>query len=108
MENRLALPEPVYDMDYIRTANRVRGLHFFDADTMRFFNSRVLSTVYAGSGGVYFVTSERFNYASPRLYTVRSFDPATGCTATVGDFQMYGTARAARERAAKLAAGSAE
>lgn len=58
------------DMQDIKQANRDAGFHFFDRDTMRFFDSRILSQVYSGPGGVFFVTSER-GPAGPRGYTVR-------------------------------------
>ena len=48
--------------------------HFFGRTTMRFFNSRILSAVYQGPGGIFFVTSERFDEL-PRHYTVRRFFP---------------------------------
>lgn len=88
----------------IREANRAAGLHFFDPSSMRFFDSRTLSGVI---GGRYFVTSERFTYsdgtAESRRYTVRSIDSA-GRIDTVGDFQEWSTAGAAR--AAALVAAS--
>ena len=58
----------------IRTANQRAGRFFFSPDTMRFFKSRVLPTVFEGVGGIYFVTSEQFvgsEGAQPRRYTVR-------------------------------------
>lgn len=83
----------------IQTHNRVAGGHFFDAATMRFFNSRVLDGVY---GGRYFVTSERYG-SEPRYYTVRVYDPETGSVDTVGDFQAFATARQAIRFAKELA-----
>lgn len=50
------------------------GGHFFDADTLRFFNSRVLSDLYrVNDSEGYFVTSERFDYDTPRTYSVRYY-----------------------------------
>jgi hypothetical protein len=87
-------------IDDIKTANRVAGMHFFDADTLRFFNSRILDGVY---GGRYFVTSERRPRSKePRLYTVREASADGGIT-TVGMFQGYVSAKAARRAAEKLA-----
>ena len=70
---------------------------------MRWFDSRISSRIY---GGRYFVTSERYNYDEPRLYTVRSFTYSDGRLEidTVGEFQQYETARQAHNAAAKLAA----
>ena len=59
-------------IDQIKDANTAAGQYFFNADTMRFFRSRVESPVY---GGRYFITSEQFveslGKAHKRTYTVR-------------------------------------
>jgi hypothetical protein len=93
-------------IDQIKSANRKAGCFFFSPDTMRFFRSRVGSTVYQGPGGVYFVTSEQFvpsrGRPAPRLYTVRVFDPATGEVDTAGEFNSLTKGRAQRA-ARKLA-----
>lgn len=73
---------PIRSMRDVRYLHAAGGGHFFDADTMRFFNSRILSGVRIGADGtVYFVTSERQSgtygsyphpsYSYPRRYTVR-------------------------------------
>ena len=87
------------------------GSHFFDADTMRFFNSRVLDATLTqiGADGDHFrfVTSERYDWDSPRRYTVRSVEfyrypdnngtPREHVTVdTVGEFQAYGSAAQAK------------
>lgn len=87
----------------IKYANSEAGYHFFDADTLRFFNSRILGGV-IGDG--YFITSEKYDYNSPRLYTIRHAN-ADGSISTVGEFQHYETAHAARKDAHKLANGGA-
>lgn len=87
--------EPVHNTDEIARANSQAGQHFFEADTMRFFRSRVLEPVY---GGRFFVTSEKNDgpgYEYPRLYTVREFMP-DGSIESLGEFQEYGTAAQAR------------
>jgi len=78
------------DIDEIKSAARVLHSHWFDKDTMKFFKSRVGNTVYKG---VYFISSEQFDYNSPRLYSIRKvvcennrFD-----IQTIGDFQGYNT-----------------
>ena len=78
----------------IKQANRDAGNHWFEPATLRFFRSRVLPTVYQGPGGIYFVSSEQFNDASPRRYTVRTFDPTTGEVDTFGEFNELGRASA--------------
>jgi hypothetical protein len=95
-------------IDDIKRMNRSAGRYFFGPATMRFFRSRIGSTVYEGPGGVYFVTSEQFVPNSgrphPRLYTVRQFDPATGDVDSLGEFNQLTKGRAHRI-ARKLAAG---
>lgn len=75
----------------IKAANRAAGLHFFDADSMRFFRSKVESGVI---GGRFFVTSEQFvtydGVADVRRYTVRRADD-DGAITTVGEFQQHPT-----------------
>lgn len=64
--------------------------HFFSPGAMRFFNSRVCSDVFPTKNGAYFITSEKFDYKSPRLYTVRFFD-LNDDIKTVGEFQGFET-----------------
>ena len=82
----------------LERANRSAGHHFFDRDTMRFFDSRVASFGYraSGLGVVYFVTSEKCRGCGPRLYTVRMM-LADGTTAYPAgeDFQKHATGRRA-------------
>lgn len=74
-----------WTMDDIKSACRVRGSHWFDPGAMRYFKCRILDTVYQGTGGVYFVSSEKYN-DHPRRYTVRKFDPESADISTVGEF----------------------
>ena len=69
------------DLSDIKERNWQMGFHFFDADTLRFFRSRISDTVYQGPGGIFIVTSEQFTlgeYSEPRKYTPRKFDWTTG------------------------------
>lgn len=81
-----------YDMDDIRLRHRQAGGHWFDADTLRFFRSRVGSRVWPVSDGWLFVSSEQFassqGQASPRRYTIRKVRPDLRIE-TIGDFQQY-------------------
>jgi hypothetical protein len=86
-----------YTIKQIEEANRAAGQHFFAPDTMRFFNSRVLSGVY---GGRYFVTSEK-GPDGVRAYTVREC-LENGHVETVGEFQEYATPRAAIRAAEQM------
>lgn len=82
----------------VKQRNASKGQHFFDTDTMHFFNSRVSNILY---GGRYFVTSERNGYNS-RLYTVREA-LLDGTIATHAEFQQYRSRSGAHARAEKLA-----
>jgi hypothetical protein len=78
------------------------GSHYFDRDTMRFFNSK-LHKVYPGNGISCFVTSEKFDDTTPRKFTVRKIQ---GCKIdTVDDFQKYGSLSTAQTAAKACAAG---
>lgn len=103
--------------------DRAHGGHFFDADTMRYWHSRLMQDAYTpeeitpdarlfrpcGSltPGVFFVTSEHSYDHSRRLYTVRRSDYVTGAISTVEDFLTLPTRRAAL-RAARRAAENEE
>ena len=64
-----------------------KGLFFFSPSAKRFFSSRIHSEVY---NGCVFVTSEKFDWKSPRLYTVRKIE-SDGSITTLGDFQGFDT-----------------
>lgn len=72
------------DICSVEKANRARGSHWFDPDTMRFFNSRIESPLIAGR---YFVTSEQMP-DTPRAFTLREALP-TGEVVTVGGFLAH-------------------
>ncbi len=70
-------PHPL-PMDFVRQANRAEGGHFFDDETMRFFDSRIESRhalMNPSTEEAYFVTSERFADGL-RRYKVRYIDGA--------------------------------
>lgn len=52
----------------LRAAVAASGSHWFDKATMRYFNSRVAPGMI---GARFFITSERMDDESPRLYKVR-------------------------------------
>lgn len=113
----------IYSIDDLRKAASDLGSHYFDADTMRFFNGRVLEGIYRPSiaecprTGL-FVTSER-RWDDVRRYSIRRFtitrttrpylDGIGSKTVdeidieTVGEFGEYATAATAKRHAAKLA-----
>lgn len=87
------------------------GSHFFETDTMRFFNSRVYPEVYAGR---IFITSEKQPntwdrnagrvYTYPRRYTLREIqDEAPVSIREIGEFQQYRTLDSARRAARRIA-----
>lgn len=83
----------------VRRANKAAGHHFFDRDTMRFFSSRVVLSLYAGR---FFVTAETGpGQAWPR-FSVREACP-DGRVITRGEFQAYRTIEDARDFARMLA-----
>lgn len=81
-----------YTIEEIVQDHRRIGGHFFDRAALRFFNSRIGSSIY---GGRFFITSEQFDRdRSPRLYTIR--ECRNGRIEDLGDFQQYATGAAAR------------
>lgn len=91
---------PIWGVGDIRRAMDAAGSHWWDADSMRFFGSRVHSTLYHGPGGIYFVTSEEPPHG-PRMYSVRQFHPETVDIDTVGKIPTRAVAhRMARDAAA--------
>lgn len=72
----------------LKQANEDAGYHWFDKDSMEFFDSVVYPGLIQHPEGAYFISSERFDSESPRLFTVR-FTHFTGETNTVGPFQGF-------------------
>ena len=89
--------------EIISAHERANG-YFFSSGAARFFHSRINSATYtSATGRTFFVTSERFDDRTPRLYTIRYFDPAIPRNiGTLGEFQQYNTAHEAH-RAARIA-----
>jgi hypothetical protein len=75
--------------------------YFFSRFTLRFFDSRI-GKFYPTPDGAYFVTSERFDYESPRMWTVRHITDA-GAVTTVGEFQQHANRRTANAHAKQAA-----
>lgn len=90
---------PYTTIEEVIKANTALGHHFFDADTLRFFDARIESRVLWGR---YFVTSEQDRNEGPlgrawggkRRFTVRRAAD-NGAVSTVGEFGQYGTAKQA-------------
>lgn len=101
-----SLPTTVTEL---KQRNASNGGYWFTPDTMRWFKSRVQADVFVGQSYSYFVSSERQDWDSPRLFTVRAMG-ADGRVVTVGDFQQYASRTAAlgaaRRHAAKACANA--
>jgi hypothetical protein len=87
-----------YTIRDIKAANKAANHHWFEPDTMRFFNSRICRKVLAGG---FFVTSERYDCNTPRRYTVR-LCLENGHIETIGDFQQFASADSAYRAIVRL------
>ena len=86
----------------IRSVNDIVLRHkgnWFAKDTMRFFSSRLSQEIYHSTqkkDTVYFITSERQSWGTPRKYTIRVYNVKTDKIATFGEFQKYVTLASAK------------
>jgi len=87
-----------FNVGQVKAANQAAGQCWFSPSTMRFFKSRVLSTVY---GGRSFVTSEQ-GPNGVRAYSVRETTEDGSSISTVGEFQGWATAPQAKRGARRL------
>ena len=85
--------------DEIARANKTTGNHWFDKDTMRWFDSKVYGSVHYGR---YFISSEVPPY-SRRRYTIRYADEC-GRIETIGEVAKYATYTAASKALDKMIA----
>lgn len=79
-----------------RQANKTKGFHFFSRKTMKFFNSKIESSLLKGD---YFITSEQIETSQgirPRKYTLRRANK-DATVSTVGEFQQFNSKQAAKE-----------
>ena len=90
--------------DVIQAHEKANG-HWFSPGAARFFSSRWASVGYLGRCGfVYFVDSTKYDASTPRLYTIRIWDPERPREIeTVGEFQQYASSAAANRAAAQMA-----
>jgi hypothetical protein len=103
----------LFSLEDVKAIDKNQNGHFFDASTLRWFKSRVSEMCYSDLQGktLFFVTSERMDWVTPRFYTVRvaKLDENGHMTMnTVSEFQEYTSwsgahKRAKRERAKLLA-----
>jgi hypothetical protein len=99
-------PGPYSSIEEIREANAATGHHWFDADTMRGFGTRL------GDGRVYggrlFVSSDYTGFdRTSRAYTVRIALP-DGSIDSLGEFLEFPTRASAHAAARAAAAGTWE
>jgi len=71
-----------------KAISKANGGHFFDAQSMRFFNSKIESELIEGR---YFITSERYELDSPKLFTIRQISEAGQILDDLGKFQEFDT-----------------
>lgn len=76
----------------VRAAFRAAGSYWFTHGSMRFFNTKIESSLI---GGRYFITSERYETDEPKLFNVRMIvrdtEDATLSIETVGEHMTYTT-----------------
>lgn len=107
MATRLFPAAQFNSIEGCKLANRQAGQHWFDADTLRFFASRISHNLYrTPDGGALFVSSEQYRSSrgsAPRRYTLRRI-LRNGHVETVGEFQQYASGSGAHKAAARTAA----
>lgn len=87
----------------VRAANQAIGNHWFDKSSMRFFNTRIVSSLMTRGatkdhpgGRQVFITSERMDETRPLRYTIREALP-NGEVDTIGEFQAYSSIEDAKD-----------
>jgi hypothetical protein len=92
------MPKRFETLSAVKAANKAIGNHWFEKSTMRFFNSRIESGLYAGR---FFVTSERMELTWPKLYSIREAMP-DGNIEGASEFQEFRRLQDAKDRAREL------
>ena len=78
---------------------KLGGNHFFDKATMRFFGSRVESSLYKNNT---FITSEYTSFdRTNRAYTVRYYDEQTNSIKSISKFGEFSSLSLAKDFAKK-------
>lgn len=93
----------------IQRRMRDAGSHWWDRDSMRFFGTRVASSVYSGPGGVFFVTRDGRNFdwreTGNTGYSVREYRVDANDIKTRGDVGLHDFSSDAAAECARLAFG---
>lgn len=79
----------------VKKANKDNGMLFFSPGSMKFFRSRMESTLLKGG---YFITSEQFEDDEPRTFAVRRVED------TLGSIETIETRLTSKDEAKKLIA----
>jgi hypothetical protein len=90
-------------MSDVRAANKAAGQFWFSRETMRFFKSKVETSLLRGG---YFITSEREEAGSQRRYTIRR-ENAEHYIDTVGYLGEFRTLAAAQAALSDIRKGEA-
>lgn len=86
-------------MSDVKAKNAKIGHNFFDPDTMKFWDSKIESTLYRGT---YFITSEKHApNSTKRDFSIRQV-LKTGAIITVGTGREYSTLESARDAVKEL------
>jgi len=77
-------------MAEFKQANKKTGQKWFSPETMKFWNSKIESTLLGKEDKQVFITSERYDLDSPKKYTIRHAMPS-GNVQSVFDFGNFDT-----------------
>jgi hypothetical protein len=89
-------------MTEFKKAHKAQGGHFFDAQAMRFFNSKIESNLLGLNGVQIFITSERFTTEHAKKYTIRHAMPSGEVGMDLSEFQQFETLEQAIFTAGKI------
>ena len=90
--NFVSIPGPFHSVSEMKRANADAGFHYFDRDTMRFFESKVESPPIAGR---LLITSEKGPHG-PRMFSVVGVADDGG-TERMSEFQEFSSKEEARD-----------
>jgi hypothetical protein len=88
-------------MYVIKAKNYEIGHHWFDKDTLRFFNSKIPKEAIKKGNHAYFITSET-NPSDKTAFTIRKADLKTGKIDTEGEFFKFETRSEAQAELNKI------
>lgn len=89
--------------DAIAYLNEHIGHYWFSKETLRFFKSKIYGPVYGTEYGRFLFISSEKRDDERRKFTIREMEP-DGSIETVGEFQAYGTYKAAEKAIRELLA----